>query len=63
MNKDVYIINPFFRDTLKNIDISISDPITKENAAGKSVQSFCCLRFDSAEVTISPIKIEKAIQH
>ena len=30
MNKDVYIINPFFRDSLKNIDVSsISDPIDK----------------------------------
>ena len=60
MHKDVYIINPFFRDTLKNIDvISISDPIAKENETGKSVKYNCVLsRFDSAEVTIPPIKIE-----
>ena len=60
MNKDVYIINPFFRDSLKNIDvISISDPIAKENETGKSVKYNCVLsRFDSAEVTIPPIKIE-----
>ncbi len=60
MNKGVYIINPFFRDSLKNIDvISISDPIAKENETGKSVKYNCVLsRFDSAEVTIPPIKIE-----
>ena len=60
MSKDVYIINPFFRDSLKNIDvISISDPVVKENETGKSIKYNCVLsRFDSAEVTIRPIKIE-----
>ncbi|MDP2363091.1 MAG: hypothetical protein Q8M94_04900 [Ignavibacteria bacterium] len=60
MNKDVYIINPFFRDSLKNIDvISISNPIAEENETGKSVKYNCVLsRFDSAEITIPPIKIE-----
>ena len=60
MNKDVYIINPFFRDSLKNIDvISISNPIAEENETGKSIKYNCVLsRFDSAEVTIPPIKIE-----
>ena len=60
INKDVYIINPFFRDSLKNIDVlNISDPILSENETGKSVKYLCVLsRFDSAEVTIPPIKIE-----
>jgi hypothetical protein len=60
MNKNVYTINPFFRDSLKNIDIiSISDPIAEENETGKSIKYNCVLsRFDSAEVTIPPIKIE-----
>ncbi len=60
MTKDVYIINPFFRDSLKNIDvISISDPLAEENKTGKTVRYLCVLsRFDSAEVTIPPIKIE-----
>jgi len=60
MNKDVYIINPFFRDSLRNIDVlSISDPITDENETGKSVKYLCVLsRFDSAQVTIPSIKIE-----
>jgi hypothetical protein len=59
-NKDVYIINPFFRDSLKNIDVlGISDPIIEKNETGKSVKYLCVLsRFDSAQVTISPIKIE-----
>ena len=60
MSKYVYIINPFFRDSLKNIDvISISEPIAKESETGKSIKYNCVLsRFDSAEVTIPPIKIE-----
>ncbi len=64
MNKDVYIINPFFRDSLKNIDVlNISNPITDENETGKSVKYLCLLsRFDSAAITIPPIKIEYRIK-
>jgi hypothetical protein len=60
MNKDVYIINPFFRDSLKNIDVlEISDPVAEENEDGKSVKyNYVLSRFDSARVTIPPIKIE-----
>lgn len=60
MNNDVYIINPFFRDSLKNIDvISISNPILEEIETGKSVKYLCVLsRYDSAQVTIPPIKVE-----
>jgi hypothetical protein len=60
MDKNVYIINPFFRDSLKNIDVvEISDPIAQENANSKTVKYIYVLsRFDSAEVTIPPIKIE-----
>jgi len=60
MNKDVYIINPFFRDSLKNIDVlEISDPVAEENEDGKSVKyKYVLSRFDSAQVTIPPIKIE-----
>ena len=60
MNKDVYIINPFFRDSLKNIDVlEISDPVAEENEDGKSVKyNYVLSRFDSAQVTIPPIKIE-----
>ncbi len=60
MDKNVYIINPFFRDSLKNIDVlAFSDPIAEENENKKTVKYICVLsRFDSAEVTIPPIKIE-----
>ena len=60
MNNDVYIINPFFRDTLKNIDVlSIDGPNIEESATVKTVKYLSILsRFDSATVTISPIRIE-----
>lgn len=60
MNNDVYIINPFFRDTLKNIDVlSIDGPNIEESATVKTVKYLSVLsRFDSATVTIPPIRIE-----
>ncbi len=60
MDKDVYIINPFFRDSLKNIDVlEISDPVAEENEDGKSVKyKYILSRFDSAQIKIPPIKIE-----
>ena len=64
MDKNVYIINPFFKDSLKNVDVlAFSDPIAEENENGKTVKYICVLsRFDSAEVTIPPIKIEYRTQ-
>ena len=60
MDKDVFIINPFFRDSLKNIDVlEIPDPTAEENENGKTVKyNYVLSRFDSAQVTIPPIKIE-----
>ena len=60
MNKNVYIINPFFRDSLKNIDvIGINGPTPEETENAKVVKYLCVLsRFDSALVTIPPIKVE-----
>lgn len=60
MDKDVYIINPFFRDSLKNIDVlEIPDPKAEENENVKTVKyDYVLSRFDSAQVTIPPIKIE-----
>ncbi len=60
MNIDVYIINPFFRDSLKNIDVlEISDPKAEKNENGKTVTyKYVLSRFDSAQVNIPPIKIE-----
>jgi len=51
MNKDVFIINPFFRDSLKNIDVlEISDPKAEENENGKTVKyNYVLSRFDSAQ--------------
>jgi hypothetical protein len=62
-DKNVYIINPFFRDSLKNVDVvSISDPIVSENEKGKTTKFESILsRFDSSQVTIPPIKIEYRI--
>lgn len=58
--KNVSIINPFFRDSLKNIDVvNISDPAVTENEKGKTIKYEATLsRYDSAQVTIPPIKIE-----
>ena len=60
MDNEVFIINPFFRDSLKNIDvIETPDPIVEKNENGKTVKyNYVLSRFDSAEVTIPPIKIE-----
>jgi len=60
MDKNVYIINPFFRDSLKNIDvIGINGPTPEETETAKTVKYLCVLsRFDSAQVTIPPIKVE-----
>jgi hypothetical protein len=62
-DKNVYIINPFFRDSLKNVDVvSISDPIVSENEKGKTTKFESILsRFDSSQVTIPPIKIQYRI--
>ncbi len=60
MNKNVHIINPFFRDTLKNINVlSIDGPIVEESETKRTVNYFSVLSMcDSAVVTIPPIKIE-----
>ena len=60
MDKDVYIINPFFRDSLKNIDVlGITGPTAEEKDNKKLVKYLCVLsRFDSASVTIPSIRVE-----
>lgn len=60
MDKNIYIINPFFRDSLKNIDVlGINGPTPEESESVKIVKYLCVLsRFDSAQVTIPPIKVE-----
>jgi hypothetical protein len=60
MSNDVFIINPFFRDTLKNIDVvSIDGPNIEESGQQKVVKYLTVLsRFDSATITIPSIRIE-----
>ncbi len=60
MDKKVHIINPFFRDTLKNIDVlSIDGPVAEESETQRTVKYMVILSlFDSTSVTINPIKIE-----
>lgn len=64
MDKNVYVINPFFRDSLRNVDvISLSDPIVSETKIGKTIKYEAVLsRFDSSQITIPPIKIEYRVQ-
>lgn len=63
-DKNVYIINPFFRDSLKNIDVvNISGPVVTENGSAKIIKYETILtRFDSSQVTIPPIKIEYRVK-
>jgi hypothetical protein len=63
-DKNVYIINPFFRDSLRDVDvISISNPVIAENDSSKTIKYTSVLsRFDSAQVTIPPIKIEYRVK-
>lgn len=63
-DKNVYIINPFFRDSLKNIDvIKISGPEVTEDQKVKTIKYETELsRFDSAQVTIPRIKIEYRVK-
>jgi len=62
--KNVYIINPFFRDSLKNVDvISMPDPIIKENEKTKTIKyEYTLSRFDSAEVKLPPILINYRVE-
>lgn len=65
MDNDVHIINPFFRDTLKNVDvISIDGPNVEESETQKTVKYLTILSlFDSAAVTIPPIRVEYRVKN
>lgn len=62
--KNVYIINPFFRDSLKNVDvINMPDPIIKENEKTKTIRyDYTLSRFDSAQVILPPINIDYRVE-
>lgn len=59
-DKNVYPLRPFFRDSLKNIDIiQEPDPITYESESEKIFEyKYILTRFDSADVTLPAIKVE-----
>ncbi|MFO7525311.1 MAG: hypothetical protein R6W68_07640 [Ignavibacteriaceae bacterium] len=59
-DKNVFPIRPYFRDSLKNIDILQEiDPLTSESETEKTFEyKYILSRFDSADVTIPAIKVE-----
>ena len=63
-DKNVYPVRPFFRDSLKNIDILQElDPVTSESESGKIFDyKYILTRFDSADVSLPAIKIDYRIE-
>ncbi len=63
-DKNVYPVRPFFRDSLKNVDIlQEPDPVTSESETEKIFEyNFTLTRFDSAEVTLPAIKVEYRVE-
>lgn len=59
-DKNVFPIRPYFRDSLKNIDILQEiDPLISESETEKIFEyKYTLSRFDSADVTIPAIKVE-----
>lgn len=58
--KNVSIINPFFRDSLKNVDVLNELPVTRDQKNDKAITKYQYVisRFDSSQVTIPQIKIQ-----
>lgn len=58
-DKNIFLMNPFFQDSLKNIDIIKTEtPITKEAGSKKITDyKFTLSRYDSSDVTIPPLPI------
>lgn len=58
-DKSIFLMNPFFQDSLKNIDIIKTEtPITKEAGSKKITDyKFTLSRYDSSDVTIPPLPI------
>lgn len=63
-DKNVYPLRPFFRDSLKNVDIiQEPDPVTSESESEKIIEyKYILTRFDSADVTLPAIKIDYRIE-
>ena len=58
-DKNIFLMNPFFQDSLKNIDvIKTETPITKEVGSKKITDyKYTLSRYDSSDVTIPPLPI------
>jgi hypothetical protein len=58
-DKNIFLMNPFFQDSLKNIDvIKTETPITKEVGSKKITDyKFTLSRYDSSDVTIPSLPI------
>jgi hypothetical protein len=63
-DKNVYPIRPFFRDSLKHVDILQEfDPAVSESETEKIFEyKFILTRFDSADVTFPGIKVDYRIE-
>lgn len=63
-DKNVYPLRPFYRDSLKNVDLlQEPDPITYESESEKIFEyKYILTRFDSAEVSLPAIKVEYRIE-
>lgn len=63
-DKIIYPVRPFFRDSLKNVDILQElDPVTSESETEKIFEyNFTLTRFDSADVTLPEIKVEYRVE-
>ncbi|MBS4034285.1 MAG: hypothetical protein KGZ85_07475 [Ignavibacterium sp.] len=59
-DRNVYPLRPFFRDSLKNVDIiQEPDPVISESESEKIFEyKYILTRFDSADVTLPAIKID-----
>lgn len=63
-DKNVYPIRPFFRDSLKNVDIlQEPDPVITDSETEKYFEyKFILTRFDSADVTLPEIKVDYRVE-
>jgi len=63
-DKNIYPLRPFFRDSLKNVDIiQEPDPVISESESEKIFEyKYILTRFDSADVTLPAIKIDYRIE-
>lgn len=63
-DKNVYPLRPYFRDSLKNVDILRElDPFTSEYETEKVFEyKYILSRFDSADITLPAIKVEYRVE-